>query len=102
MCYLRLQNLLLTEKLDVTVISSLVEATLHCTDDALTPGANWGLALRDMEKSLEDSQDHSGQLLGDSTLIIHYTCTKVHCNTHPHKAPPLNMQLTTTTTKTRV
>jgi len=45
MCYLRLQNLLQTEKLDGTVISSLVEATLHSIDDALTPAAYWVLAL---------------------------------------------------------
>jgi len=51
-----LQNLhnesLQTEKLDVTVISSLVEATLHSIDDA---AVNWVLALRDMEKSLEET-----------------------------------------------
>jgi len=32
-----------------------VEATLHSIDDALTPAANWMLALRDMEKSLEET-----------------------------------------------
>jgi len=44
-----------TEKVDVTVIPSLVEATLHSIDDALTPVANWVSALRDMEKSLEET-----------------------------------------------
>jgi len=38
----KLSKTLQTEKLDVTVISSLVEATLHSIDDALT---NWVLAL---------------------------------------------------------
>ena len=51
----KLSKTLQTEKLDVTVISSLVEATLHSIDDALTPAANWVLALRDMEKSLEET-----------------------------------------------
>jgi len=32
-----------------------VEATLHSIDDTLTPAANWVLALRDMEKSLEET-----------------------------------------------
>jgi len=43
------------EKLDVIVISSLDEATLHSIDDALTPAANWVLALQDMEKILEET-----------------------------------------------
>jgi len=48
----KLVKILQTEKLDVTVISSLVGATLYY---ALTPAANWALALRDMEKSLEET-----------------------------------------------
>ena len=47
----KLSRTLQTEKLDITIISSLVEATLHTIDDALTPAANWVLALRDMEES---------------------------------------------------
>jgi len=31
-----------------------VEATLHSIDDTMTPTADWVLALRDMEKSLEE------------------------------------------------
>jgi len=46
----KLSKTLQTEKLDVTAISSLVEATLHSFDDALTPTANWVLALQDMER----------------------------------------------------
>jgi len=51
----KLSKTLQTEKLDVAVISSLVEATLYSTDDALTPATNWVLALRDKEKSLEET-----------------------------------------------
>ena len=51
----KLSKILQTEKLDVTVISSLVEAALHSVDDALTLAANWVLALREMEKSLEET-----------------------------------------------
>jgi len=51
MCYLRLQNLVKPCKLKITIVSSLVEATLHSIDDALIPAANWVLALQDMEKS---------------------------------------------------
>jgi len=39
--------------LDITIISSLVEATLRTIDDALTPAANWVLVLHDIEESLE-------------------------------------------------
>ena len=49
----KLSKTLQIEKLDVTIISSLVEATLRTIDDALTPAANWVLALRDIEESLE-------------------------------------------------
>ena len=42
---LQVIKLLQTEKLDITIISSLVEVTLHTIDDALTPAANWVLAL---------------------------------------------------------
>jgi len=35
--------------------SSFVEVTLHSIDDAQTPAVNWVLALRDMEKSLEET-----------------------------------------------
>jgi len=48
----KLSKTLQTEKLDVTVISSLVEATLRSIYDA---AANWVLALRDMVKSLEET-----------------------------------------------
>jgi len=45
--------MLQSEKLDLTMISSLVEATLHTIYDALNPPADWMLALRDMKDDLE-------------------------------------------------
>jgi len=51
----KLSKTMQTEELAVTVISSLVETTLYSIDDALTPVANWVLALRDMEKNLEET-----------------------------------------------
>ena len=57
----KLSKTLQIEKLDVTIISSLVEATLHTIDDALTPAANWVLALRDIEEFRKNhfNQDHN-------------------------------------------
>ena len=57
----KLSKMLQTEKLDVTIISSLVEATLHTIDDALTPVANWVLALRDMEEDLDKTSQLRSQ-----------------------------------------
>ena len=51
----KLSKTLQTEKLDLTVISSLVEATLYSLDDALSPAANWVLELQDMKESLEEA-----------------------------------------------
>jgi len=48
----KLSKTLQTEKLNLTVISSLVKATLHSIDDALTPAANWVLPLRDLEETI--------------------------------------------------
>ena len=47
----KLSRTLQTEDLDLSVVSSLVEATLHTLDDALLPAANWVLEI------LEDSED---------------------------------------------
>ena len=52
----KLSKTLQTEKLDVTIISSLVEATLRTIDNALTPAANWVLALCDIEAFRSRSQ----------------------------------------------
>ena len=43
----KLSKTLQSEKLDLTVISSLVEASLYSLDDALSPAANWVLELQD-------------------------------------------------------
>ena len=51
----KLSKTLQSEKLDLTVISSLVEATLYTLDDALSPAANWVLELEDMKESLEEA-----------------------------------------------
>ena len=51
----KLSKTLQSEKLDLTVISSLVEATLYSLDDALSPAANWVLELQDMKESLEEA-----------------------------------------------
>ena len=50
----KLSRTLQSEKLDLTVVSSLVEATLYSLDDALSPAANWVLELHDMKESLEE------------------------------------------------
>lgn len=47
----KLSRTLQTEDLDLSVVSSLVEATLHTLDDALLPAANWVLEI------LQDSED---------------------------------------------
>ena len=51
----KLSKTLQSEKLDLTVISFLVEAPLYSLDDALSPAANWVLELQDMKESLEEA-----------------------------------------------
>ena len=51
----KLSKTLQSEKLDLTVKSSLVEATLYSLDDALSPATNWVLELQDMKESLEEA-----------------------------------------------
>lgn len=43
----KLSRALQTEYLDLSVISTLVEATINSLDDALLPAANWVLELLD-------------------------------------------------------
>ena len=43
------------EKLDLTVISSLVKATLHSLDDTMSPATNWMLQLLDTKENLEEA-----------------------------------------------
>ena len=51
----KLSKTLQSEKLDLTVKSSLVDATLYSLDDALSPAANCVLELQDMKESLEEA-----------------------------------------------
>lgn len=44
-----------TKQLDLSVISSLVDATLHTLDDAVLPSANWVLELLDEREHLEEA-----------------------------------------------
>ena len=44
-----------TEHLDMSVISSLVEAALHTLDDTALPAANWVLDLLDESNNLEEA-----------------------------------------------
>ena len=46
-----------SEKLDLTDISGLVDATLHVLDDAVTPAANWVLELLDTQEALKAATD---------------------------------------------
>lgn len=49
----KLSRTLQTEDLDLSIVSSLVEATLHTLDDALLPAANWVLELLEDSENLE-------------------------------------------------
>ena len=41
--------------LDLTIISSLVEATLHTLDDVIQPAANWILELQEVVDEMEST-----------------------------------------------
>ena len=49
----KLSRILQTEHLDLSVISSLVDATLHTLDDTVLPSANWVLELLDEREHLK-------------------------------------------------
>ena len=53
----KLSKTLQAETLDLTVISDLVESTLHSLDDAMLPAANWVLGLLDSQADLEEATD---------------------------------------------
>ena len=42
-----------TKHLDLSLISSLVDATLNSLDDAILPSANWVLQLQDAREELK-------------------------------------------------
>ena len=47
----KLSHALQTKHLDLSLISSLVDATLNSLDDAILPSANWVLSYKMQEKS---------------------------------------------------
>ena len=51
----KLSRTLQTEHLDLSVISSLVDATLHTLDDTVLSSANWVLELLDKREHLEEA-----------------------------------------------
>ena len=53
----KLSRSLQTEKIDLTVIARLVDATLNTLDDAILPAANWVLELLDAKDDLEAATD---------------------------------------------
>ena len=52
----KLSKTLQTVQVDISIISSLVECTLHSLDDSVLPNANWVLELID-HKALEEVSD---------------------------------------------
>ena len=53
----KLSRALLTKHLDLSLISSLVDATLNSLDDAILPSANWVLQLQDAREELKAATD---------------------------------------------
>ena len=47
----KLSKRLQTKQLDLSMISSLINAVLHALDDAITPAANWVLELLDSKEA---------------------------------------------------
>ena len=56
----KLSKSLQTRQLDLSMISSLVDAVLHALDDAITPAAYWFLKLLD---SKDDLQQATGEIV---------------------------------------
>ena len=53
----KLSRALQTKHLDLSLISSLVDATLNSLDDAILPSANWVLQLQDAREELKAAKD---------------------------------------------
>ena len=49
----KLSKSLLTEKLDLSIISSLVDATLHTLEDVLQLAAKWVLDLQEVKEEMD-------------------------------------------------
>jgi hypothetical protein len=53
----KLSRALQAKQLDLSLISSLVESTLHTLDDAVLPAANWVLELHDQVDDLQKATE---------------------------------------------
>ena len=53
----KLSKRLQTKQLDLSMISSLIDAVLHALDDAITPAAYWVLELLDSKEISADMID---------------------------------------------
>ena len=51
----KLSHALQSKHLDLSLISSLVDATLNSVDDAILPSANWVLQLQDAREELKEA-----------------------------------------------
>ena len=51
----KLSKTLLTEKLDLSIISSLVNATLHTLEDVLQHAAKWVLDLQEVKEEMDST-----------------------------------------------
>ena len=60
----KLSKCLQTEKLDLSVISSLVDAMLHTLDDVLLPAEYWVLELKDIQDQMKSSLNLSNSYEG--------------------------------------
>ena len=61
----QLSKCLQTEKLDRSIISSLVDAVLHILDNVFLPATNWVLALHDAKDVIE------------TTIVIKFGCADI-------------------------
>ena len=52
----KLSKSLQTQQLDLSMITSLVDAVLHALDDAITPAAYWVLELLDSKDDLQEAK----------------------------------------------
>ena len=61
----KLSKSLQTKQLDLSLISSLVDAVLHTLDDTITPAAYWVLELLD---SRDDLQQATGEIVSSDKI----------------------------------
>ena len=63
----KLSKSLQTKQLDLSMISSLINAVLHALDDAITPAAYWVLELLDSKDNLQQA---TGEIVSRQDLHI--------------------------------